>query len=192
MSYITTLNPFIVNVLELQSVLQTATGKVAAADTVQFTEYINTTTNTATFNSIGSYNSGKISVTNDVYLSNANIYVNDSPVIVGNNTINGNLYTAINVNNQEIARFNSNGLNIQTNGNGSGALFGYNKLTSNLEITSTKDFVVNASSITLKTDTYIGFDRTSILVHSAGASTCNYLRVKINGTYYKIGLFEDV
>ena len=85
MSFITTYpNPYLVNVPELQSVIQTATG--TTSDAVTFTEYINTTTNAATFNSIGSYNSGTISVTNDLHLSNANIYVNDSPVIIGNNT----------------------------------------------------------------------------------------------------------
>lgn len=113
MSFITTNpNPYIINVPELQSVLTNANG--TAGDVVTFSEYIDTTTSSAAFNSIGSYNSGAITVTNDLHLSNAAIYVNDSPVIVSNNTLNGNLYTAMTVNNSEIARFNSNGFGIFT------------------------------------------------------------------------------
>lgn len=113
MSFITTNpNPYLVNVPELQSVITTATG--TTGELVSFTEYINTITNAATFNSIGSYNSGAITITSDLYLSNAALYVNDSPVIVSNNTLNGTLYTAMTVNNIEIARFNSNGMGIFT------------------------------------------------------------------------------
>jgi hypothetical protein len=113
MSFITTYpNPYLVNVPELQSVLTSATGNTG--EVVTFTEYVDTTTNSATFNSIGSYDSGTIAITNDLYLSNSAVYVNDSPVIVSNNTLNGNLYTAMTVNNSEIARFNSNGIGIFT------------------------------------------------------------------------------
>ena len=220
MSFITTNpNPFIINVPELQSVIQNATG--TTSDAVTFTEYIDTTTNAATFNSIGSYNSGAITVTNDLYLSNANIYVNDSPVIIGNNTINGNLFNAFTVNTAEIARLNSNGFGIFTqtpaaplhvNGsaiiqsdtgtlsfyNAAGTSKGsvnFNEGTQTITVTnSAGDVAINAvgGEVSIATDTDLVFDGTTIQAAAAGAATGSYLRIKLNGTYYKLALLADV
>lgn len=112
MSFITTNpNPYIVNVPELQGVLTSVTG---TSNILTMLEYINTTTNGASFNFIASYNSGTITVTNDLYLSNASLYIDNSPVLVSNNTINGNGYSAFTVNNTETARITSNGIGIFT------------------------------------------------------------------------------
>lgn len=220
MSFITTNpNPYIINVPELQGVLTTATG--TTSDAITFTEYIDTTTNAATFNSIGSYNSGAITVTSDLYLSNANIYVNDSPVIVGNNTFNGSLFTAFTVNNVEIARLNSNGFGIFTQTpaaplhvNGSvivqsdtGALrfqnaAGTEKGSVNFDEGAQKITVANSAGdveidavgggITIATDADLSLDGAAILTAAAGAATGSYLRIKLNGTYYKLALLADV
>ncbi len=215
MSFITTNpNPYIVNVPELQSVLQSATGTIS--DEVTFTEYIDTTTNAATFNSIGTYNSGSITITSDLNLSNANLYVNDSPVLIGNNTLNGSLYTAFTVNNVEIARLNSNGFGIFTqtpaaalhvNGSAiiqSGSLQFYNssnvstsaieytQATSTLSITSVGDILIDSSAAgnVLISTTNLVLDG-ALVAGTAGAATGTYLRVKLNGTYYKLTLLAD-
>jgi hypothetical protein len=113
MSFITTNpNPYIINVPELQSVLTSATGTSNTNN--EFINYIDTTTNSGSFNSIGSFNSGAITITNDLYLSNSGLYINDIPIIPSDNTVNGNLYMSMTVNNIEITRFNSNGLGIFT------------------------------------------------------------------------------
>lgn len=221
MSFITTYpNPYLVNVPELQSVIQTATG--TTSDAVTFTEYINTTTNAATFNSIGSYNSGTISVTNDLHLSNANIYVNDSPVIIGNNTINGNLFTAFTVNNIEIARLNLNGFGIFTqtpaaplhvNGSAiiqsdtaslnfynastiSTASLSYTQTTSTLSVQNIAgDIVIDAATagnVLISTNTDLVLSGATLMSGTSGAVTGNYLRIKLNGTYYKLALLADV
>ena len=221
MSFITTNpNPYLVNVPELQSVIQSATGTTSGA--VTFTEYIDTVTNAATFNSIASYNSGIITITSDLYLSNANIYVNDSPVIVGNNTINGYIYTAFTVNNIELARLNSNGFGIFTQTpaaalhvNGSaiiqsdkGALTFYNSSnisTASLSYTQTTstlsvqniagDIMINAAvagNVSISTSKDLVLSGTSLFSATAGASTGTYLRIKLNGTYYKLALLADV
>lgn len=112
MSFITTNpNPYIINVPELQSVVTSVSG---TSNTNDFVNYIDTTTNSGSFNSIGSFDSGVITVTNDIYLSNSGLYMNDVPVIPSNNTLNGNLYLRTTVNNVEIARYTSNGLGIFT------------------------------------------------------------------------------
>jgi hypothetical protein len=220
MSFITTNpNPYLVNVPELQGVIQSATG--TTSDAVTFTEYIDTTTNAARFNSIGSYNSGAITVTNDLYLYNANIYVNDSPVIVGNNTINGSLYTAFTVNNIEIARLNSNGFGIFTqtpaaplhvngsaiiqsdtgslrfynNSNVSTATLTYTQTTSTLSLINTVgDITIDAvaGNVSINTSTDLILSGASLFSGTAGATTGNYLRIKLNGIYYKLALLADV
>jgi hypothetical protein len=217
MSFITTNpNPYIVNVPELQSVLQTATGTTVTGGT--FTEYIDTTTNSAVFNSIGTYNSGSIQIKNDLYLSNANLYVNESPVLIGNNTLNGNLYTAFTVNNVEIARLNTNGLGVFTQSpaaplhvNGSaiiqsdtGALQFYNssnistsaiaytQYTSTLSVkNSVGDILIDAAENVFISTTNLVLDG-ALVAGTAGIATGNYLRIKLNGTYYKLALFADV
>jgi hypothetical protein len=218
MSFITTNpNPYIVNVPELQSVLQSATG--TTSDAVTFTEYIDTTTNAATFNSIGTYNSGSITITSDLNLSNANLYVNDSPVLIGNNTLNGSLYTAFTVNNVEIARLNSNGLGIFTqtpaaplhiNGsviiqsdnsriqfynssNVSTSAIGYTQATSTLSVTnSIGDILIDSSAAgnVLISTTNLVLNG-ALVAGTAGVATGTYLRVNLNGTYYKLALLAD-
>jgi hypothetical protein len=223
MSFITTNpNPFIVNVPELQGVITSATGTTTLAETVNtLAQYIDSTTNSALFNTIGSFNSGNVIVTNDIYLSNAALYVNDSPVIVNNNTLNGSLYTAMTINNTEIARFTSNGLGIFTtspsaalhiNGslvlqsdtnamnfmNAAGTItsgLAYANTTSSITLKNTGGDVVvdaNGGGVSLKTDTILELDGISILTGSAGASSGDFLRLKINGTFYKIALLADV
>jgi hypothetical protein len=222
MSFITTNpNPFIINVPELQGVIQTATG-TAASDAITFTEYINTTTNAATFNTIGSYNSGAINITSDLYLSNANIYVNDSPVIIGNNTLNGNLFSAFTVNNVEIARLNSNGFGIFTqtpaaplhvkgsailqsdtgtlsfynSSNTPSASLAYTQATSTLSVQNIAgDIVIDAATagnVSISTNTDLILSGASLFSGTAGAATGTYLRIKLNGTYYKLALIADV
>lgn len=215
MSFITTNpNPYIVNVPELTGVLQSATG--TSTSNTSFTDYINTTTNAATFNSIGTYNSGSITITSDLNLSNANLYINDSPVLIGNNTLNGSLYTAFTVNNVEIARLNSNGFGIFTqtpaaplhvNGSAiiqSGSLQFYNssnvstsaieytQATSTLSITSVGDILIDSSAAgnVLISTTNLVLDG-ALVAGTAGAATGTYLRVKLNGTYYKLTLLAD-
>jgi hypothetical protein len=219
MSFITTNpNPFIVNVPELQSVLQSATG--TTTDAVSYTEYIDTTTNAATFNSIGTYNSGSITITNDLNLSNANLYINDTPVLIGNNTINGNIYSAFTVNNVEITRLNSTGFGIFTqtpaaalhiNGsaiiqsdnagvqfynssNVSTSAIGYTQTTSTLSIAnSIGDILIDSSAAgnLLISTTNLVLEG-ALVAASAGASTGTFLRVKLNGIYYKLALLADV
>lgn len=220
MSFITTNpNPFIINVPELQGVLQNVTG--TSSDAVTFTEYIDTDTNAATFNSIGSYNSGSINVTNDLYLYNANVYVNDIPVIIGNNTINGNVYTAFTVDNAEKARLNSNGFGIFTqtpaaalhiNGSaiiqsdtGSLSFFNssnistgslsYTQTTSTLIVRNTVGNIMIdaavAGNVSISTSALV-LSGTSLFSEVAGDTTGNYLRIKLNGTYYKLALHADV
>ena len=219
MSFITTNpNPFIINVPELQSVLQSATG--ATTDGVSYTEYIDTTTNAATFNSIGTYNSGTITITNDLNLSNANLYINDTPVLIGNNIINGNIYSAFTVNNVEITRLNSNGFGIFTqtpaaalhiNGsaiiqsdnaglqfynssNVSTSAIGYTQTTSTLSVANNiGDILIDSSAAgnVLISTTNLVLEGALVAI-SAGGSTGTYLRVKLNGTYYKLALLADV
>lgn len=223
MSFITTNpNPYIVNVPELQGVLTSATGTNTTADTLTtLAQYIDSTTNAGSFNSIGSYNSGNVVVTSDLYLSNAGLYVNDSPVIVSNNTLNGNLFTAMTVNNVEVARFTSNGVGILTTtptaalhvkgsvifqsdtvsmnfvnsgGTTTSGLY-YDNSPSSIVMTNTAgDVALDAygGSVKLRTDADLVLDGAGILAGAAGLPTGNYLRVNINGTFYKIGLFADV
>jgi hypothetical protein len=189
MSFITTNpNPFIINVPELQGVLTSVTGASASSNTIS--EYVDTITNAASFNSIGSYNSGTIAITSDLYLSNANIYVNDSPVIIGNNTINGNGYTAFTINNVEQARLNSNGFNVVgsmtfQSGGVSNASINVNGSTQTLTIAN------GSGDIAIATDADIVLNGTTMLTNTAGAPTGNYIRIKINGTYYKLALLAD-
>ena len=223
MSFLTTNpNPYIVNVPELQGVITSATGTSTTDETLTtLTQYIDSTTNTGSFNVIGSFNSGNVVVTSDLYLSNAGVYVNDSPVIVSNNTLNGNLFTAMTVNNVEIARFTSNGLGILTaaptaalhvkgsavfqsdtvsmnfvnsGGTTTSGLY-YDNSPSTIYMTNTAgDVALDAygGSVMLRTDTDVVLDGVGLFAGAAGLPTGNFLRVKINGTYYKIGLFADV
>ena len=218
MSFITTNpSPFIVNVPELQSVLQSATG--TTTDAVSYTEYIDTTTNAATFNSIGTYNSGSITIKNDLYLSNANLYINDTPVFIGNNTINGNIYSAFTVNNVEITRLNSNGFGIFTqtpaaalhvNGsaiiqsdtaglqfynssNVSTSAIEYMQTTSTLSVTNSMgDILINssASGNVLISTTNLVIEG-ALVAGSAGVAANKYLRITLNGIDYKLALLAD-
>jgi hypothetical protein len=266
MSFITTNpNPFIVNVPELQAVLTTVTGK--QDNEVPYTEYVNTTTNGASFNSIGTYNSGNVVFTSDIYLSNAGIFINGTPVFTTTsvNSINGNLYLAVTINNQEVARFNSNGLGIFTQTpaasihavgsailqSDTGALEFYNALgeprasisydesTNNLSFSSSNlnfntgsislrsdtaalnfynaagapksslnyndtfqrltlvntagDLAFDAvgGGITIATDADLIFDGLSIISGTSSGASGNYLRIKLNGAFYKIALDND-
>lgn len=113
MSFITTNpNPYIINIPELQSVITSASG--ISNTTNDFVNYIDTTTNSGSFNSIGSFNSDRITITNDLYLSNSGLYVDDVPVIPSNNTLNGNVYLRTTINNVEIGRHTLNGFGIFT------------------------------------------------------------------------------
>lgn len=222
MSFITTNpNPYIINVPELQGVLTSATGTTTAEEALTtLAQYIDSTTNTGSFNFIQSFNSGNVVVTSDLYLSNAGLYVNDSPVIVSNNTLNGNLYTAMTVNNVEIARFTSNGLGILTPtptaslhvkgsvvfqsdivsmnfmnsaGTVTSGVF-YDDSPSTITLTNTSgNTTVEAvgGSVNLRMDADLGLEGTAILAAAAGAPSGKYLRVNINGTYYKIALLAD-
>jgi hypothetical protein len=206
MSFITTNpNPYIVNVPELQSVITSATGISSSNDSAAYTQYIDTATNSATFNGIGSFNSGNVAFTSDVYLSDAGLYV----------AANGT----------EVARLNSNGLGIFTqtpaaalhvNGTAifsdvriqsdSGSVDFYNAAgvqKAGLDFTESgqKITLVNTSGdvaidaigggVTIATDTDLVLDGPNILAVVAGAASGNYLRIKVNGAYYKLALLAD-
>jgi hypothetical protein len=222
MSFITTNpNPYIINVPELQGVITSATGTSSVEEAITtFSQYIDSTTNSGLFNTIGTFNSGNVVITSDLYLSNAGLYVNDSPVIVGNNTINGNLFTAMTVNNVEVARFVSGRLGVNTpapaaelhvngsvivqsdNGsvnfmNATGVVTSgmkYTNASQALTITNTSGNVTLdavGGGIYLNTDTDLALDGTNLLAVSAGGASGNYLRININGTFYKLALLAD-
>ena len=112
MSITTNPNLFICNVPELQNVVTSASGGNAVSDattaiTALYT-YIDTTTATASFNTITSYTGDSILITKNLNLQDSSLYINNT-LSVGPSVINGVGYLSCDVNGIEVARFANNG-----------------------------------------------------------------------------------
>lgn len=114
MAFITTNpSPFLINVPELQNVLTSATGGTDATTAIaNLQSYINNAN--ASVNAIGSFNTGSITVTNDLNLSNTNIQFLGTNLLTSN-SINGlTSYLDFQVDSVTQARLTATGLGILT------------------------------------------------------------------------------
>ncbi len=116
MSFLTTNpSPFLLNTPELQNVITSASGQSATATLATSVSglltYVNTDTAAASLNTIGSYNKEYVYVTNNLNLSNAGMYINDT-FVLGSNVVGGWPYLAVQTNGYERARFTESGLGI--------------------------------------------------------------------------------
>jgi hypothetical protein len=111
MAFLTTNpSPFLINVPELQNVITSASGSYNATTTSlgDLLTYIDTTNATTSINTIKAYNATTITVTNDLNLSNAGIYINDYSIL-GSNALNGIPFMALQANGSEKARVTTAG-----------------------------------------------------------------------------------
>jgi hypothetical protein len=118
MSFLTTNpSPYLLNMPELQNVITSAAGTNATANLTSSVNdiltYINTDTGNATFNSIGAYNKSYVYITNNLNLSNAELYMNDA-FVMGSNTIVGWPHLSLKTNGVERAYLNERGFGINT------------------------------------------------------------------------------
>jgi hypothetical protein len=117
MSFLTT-NPnrHLITIPSLNGVVNSANGTSTevAALTNTIANYINSNTNTASFNTVTSYTKNTpISFKNNVNLSNTSVLYNGTNLLTSN-TLNTRLFTAFQLNSVEAARLTSNGLGIGT------------------------------------------------------------------------------
>lgn len=116
MSFLTTNpNSHLITIPSLNGVVTSANGNRAFNDLSNFvTSYINSNTNTASFNTIQSYTKiNPVSFTNSLNLSNTSILYNGTTLLTSN-TLNTRLYTAFQVDGVEKARLTTTGLGIGT------------------------------------------------------------------------------
>lgn len=118
MAFLTTNpNPYIINVPELQNVITSAAGSGSTASLsnsiTDILTYVNITNSSASFNTIGTYNTNYVSVTNNLNLCNAGVYMNGMPILTSN-SLNGVPYLAFQTQGVERARLTSGGLGLQT------------------------------------------------------------------------------
>ena len=115
MAFLTTNpSPFLINVPELQNVQNSATGASASlttsvSDLLNYLDTVNGSLSIATIG--GSSNGAAVTVTSDLNLSNASLQFN-SETGVTSNSISGNPYLALQVQNVEGARLTSVGLGV--------------------------------------------------------------------------------
>jgi len=117
MSFLTT-NPNrnLITIPSLNGVMNSAAGTTAGTTALSnsFTNYINSNTNTASFNTITSFSvNTPISFKNNLNLSNTSVLYNGTNLLTSN-TLNTRLYTAFQLNSVEQARLTSNGLGLGT------------------------------------------------------------------------------
>ena len=117
MSFLTT-NPnrHLITIPSLSGVVNSANGGAVAITALSNTvaNYINSNTNSASFNTITSYTTNTpISFKNNVNLSNTSVLFNGVNLLTSN-TLNTRLYTAFQLNSVEQARLTSNGLGLGT------------------------------------------------------------------------------
>ena len=107
-SILTNPNRNLVNVPELQNVVTSATGSSSQYSLTQLLGTIDTTAHLIKTNTLQTYSGNNIAVKNNLYLSNAGIYYNGTPLVTyqGINTTNALLF---NVNTTEMARITSAG-----------------------------------------------------------------------------------
>lgn len=116
MAFITTNpSPYIINVPELQNVITSASGATAGLSNsiTDILTYVNIANSSASFNTISAYNTSYLSVTNNLNLCNAGIYMNGTSILTSN-TLNGIPYIAFQTQGVERARLTSGGLGLQT------------------------------------------------------------------------------
>ena len=105
-SILTNPSRFLVNVPELQNVVKSATG---SSDSVsQLQTVVDTSSKTLKANYLQTFNNSNITVKNNLNLSNAQIYYNNTPLLLSNG-INAANNLLFDVNNQEVARFTAAG-----------------------------------------------------------------------------------
>jgi len=115
MSFLTTNpSPYIINVPEFQNVITSATGATASLTTSvsDLLTYLDTATGALSVATIGSSSNGNaVTVTSDLNLSNASLQFNSATSLTSN-SVSGNPYLALQVQNVEGARLTPTGLGV--------------------------------------------------------------------------------
>lgn len=115
MSFLTTNpSPYLINVPELQNVITSATGASASLTTSvsDLLTYLDTANGSLTIATIGSSsNGGAVTITSDLNLSNASLQFNSATSLTSN-SVSGDPYLALQVQNVEGARLTPTGLGV--------------------------------------------------------------------------------
>ena len=101
----------------------------------------------------------------------------------------------LHVNGSVIIQSDTGALSFYNAAGTSKASVNFNESAQKITVTnSTGDVAIDATGggVSIATDTDLVLDGAAIFTAAAGAATGTYLRIKLNGTYYKLALLADV